>query len=182
MRINSLAYNTYMSSSIPVVVVPYDPAWPLLFEEEKANLLADIGQYVISLEHMGSTAVPGLAAKPVIDILIGVRSLEDAPLFIPPLVYRGYEYIPQYETTFPERRYLHRIVEGQHTHHLHIVEPTSEFYRTQLSFRDYLRAHPNVCKEYATLKFRLAKKFHNDREAYTDAKADFIQGVLAKCV
>lgn len=163
----------------PVFIIPYDPSWPDQYENEKEMILRDIGSsYVVSIEHMGSTAVSGLAAKPVIDILIGVRSLQDAPLFIPPLVNRGYEYIPQYEATFPERRYLQRIVRGQHTHHLHIVEPASEFYRTQLAFRDYLRTHEQTAAKYAALKFGLAEQFANEREAYTEAKAEFIQSVL----
>lgn len=164
-----------------VFIVPYDPFWPEQYENEKELILRDIGSYLVSIEHMGSTAVPGLAAKPVIDILIGVRSLKDAPRFIPPLVNRGYEYIPEYETTFPERRYLHRIVEGQHTHHLHIVEPDTDFYHVQLAFRDFMRTHPDACEEYADLKLRLADEYRNDRMAYTDAKAEFIQGILAKC-
>jgi len=166
----------------PVNVVPYDPEWPRLFEEEKARILQDIGSNVISVEHMGSTAIPGLAAKPVIDILIGVRSLADAPLFIPPLIAHGYEYVSRYENEMPFRRYLHRKVNGEHTHHLHMVEPDTDFYRLQLAFRDYLRAHPEDRNEYAALKLWLAEKYRNDRVAYTDAKTDFIQGILEKCV
>jgi GrpB-like predicted nucleotidyltransferase (UPF0157 family) len=165
----------------PVFIVPYDPAWPRLFEEEKARILQDIGSYVVNIEHMGSTAIPGLAAKPVIDILIGVRSLADAPLFIPPLTARGYEYVSRYEQEMPFRRYLNRKVNGEHTHHLHMVEPDTDFFRVQLAFRDYLRTHPKECEEYAALKLRLAEKYRNDRVAYTDSKNEFIQGILAKC-
>jgi len=165
----------------PVFVIPYDPNWPILYEQEKARILQDIGNYMTSIEHMGSTAVPGLAAKPVIDILIGVRSLADAPLFIPPLTTRGYEYVSRYEDIMPFRRYLHRKINGEHTHHLHMVEPDTNFYRVQLAFRDYLRTHPKECEEYAALKLRLAEKYRNDRMAYTDAKSEFIQGILSKC-
>jgi|APHig6443717497_1056834.scaffolds.fasta_scaffold53176_2 GrpB-like predicted nucleotidyltransferase (UPF0157 family) len=166
----------------PVFIVPYDPAWPQLFEEEKARILNDIGAYVISIEHMGSTAVPGLAAKPVIDILIGVRSLADSSLFIPPLTARGYEYVSLYEDEMPFRRYLHRKINGAHTHHLHMVEPDTEFYRVQLATRDYLRTHPEARDEYAALKLQLAEKYRNDRDSYTDAKGPFIQAILAKCI
>lgn len=165
----------------PVLVVPYDPNWPHLFEQEKAHILADIGQYLLRIEHMGSTAVPGLAAKPVIDILIGVRSLADAPQFLPPLIARGYEYINRYEDVMPFRRYLHRKVNGAHTHHLHMVEVDTLFFREQLAFRDYLCAHPETCAAYTALKFALAERYRNDRAAYTDAKADFIQDVLKNC-
>lgn len=169
-----------MSSSAPIVVVPYDPAWSLQYEEEKNRILAVISPYVVCMEHMGSTAVPGLAAKPVIDILIGVRSLADAPLFLPPLASLGYDYLQKHEAVFPERRYLHRLVNELHTHHLHIVEPDSNFFKVQIAFRDYLRAHLEACDAYAMLKFNLAINFSNNREAYTDAKRDFIQGILAK--
>lgn len=164
-----------------MIIVPYDPHWPQQFEEEKARLRADIGAFVVSIEHIGSTAVPDLAAKPVIDILIGVRSLQEAPRFIPPLEARGYEYVPDYEDEMPFRRYLHRKVNGNHTHHLHMVEPDSRFYHVQLAFRDYLRAHPETRDAYAELKRNLANNYRNNREAYTDAKGTFIQSILAKC-
>lgn len=167
-----------MHTSDPIVIVPYDPTWPLQYKEEKARILAVIAPYVVCMEHMGSTAVPGLAAKPVIDILIGVRSLADAPLFLPPLSSLGYEYIQKHEAVFPERRYLHRKVNGQHTHHLHIVEPDSNFYRVQITFRDTLRRHPDARDQYAALKLDLAQKYRDDREAYTDAKSVFILSVL----
>jgi GrpB-like predicted nucleotidyltransferase (UPF0157 family) len=169
-----------MPVSEPIVVVPYNPAWPLQFEEEKARILAAISPFVDCMEHMGSTGVPGLAAKPIIDILIGVRSLADAPLFLPPLVSLGYDYIQKHEAVFPERRYLHRLVNGLHTHHLHMVEPDSNFFMVQIAFRDYLRRHADARDHYAALKLDLAQRYSNDREAYTDAKGDFIQGILAK--
>ena len=165
----------------PVIILPYDPAWPSLYTAEKERILNEIGQYVVNIEHMGSTAVPGLAAKPVIDILIGVRSLADAPLFIPSLLPLGYDYVNRYEDEMPFRRYLHRKINGEHTHHLHMVEPDTDFYKVQLAFRDYLRAHPDDRDQYAALKNKLAEKYQKDRMAYTDAKSGFIQGILAKC-
>jgi GrpB-like predicted nucleotidyltransferase (UPF0157 family) len=167
-----------MHTSSPIVVVSYDPAWPLQYEAEKSRILAVIAPYVVCMEHMGSTAVPGLAAKPVIDILIGVRSLSDAPHFLPPLVSLGYDYIQKHEAVFPERRYLHRQENGQHTHHLHMVEPDSNFFKVQIAFRDYMRLHPEARDEYASLKLDLAQKFRHDREAYTDAKSAFINAIL----
>ncbi len=167
-----------MTQRIPIEVVSYDPHWPALFVEAGREISAAIGKYITNIEHIGSTAVPGLAAKPVIDILVCVRSLQDAPKFLPPLAPLGYTYIPQHEDIFPERRYLHRIVDGKHTHHLHIVEPGSEFYRVQILFRDYLRSHPRAATEYAALKYNLAEKYREDREAYTDGKSAFIQNIL----
>lgn len=169
-----------MTSNIPIEVVPYNPQWQMLFELEKAAILSLIGMYVNRIEHVGSTAVPGLAAKPVIDILVGIQQLSDAPEFLPPLRSLGYEYIPEHEAEFPERRYLHRIEQGKHTHHLHIVETESSFFKTQLLFRDYLRTHPDDAERYAALKYRLAAKFKHDREAYTNAKSGFISEILCK--
>lgn len=167
-----------MPSSAPIIVVPYDPKWPLQYEEEKARILAAIAPYVVCMEHMGSTAVPGLAAKPVIDILIGVRSLADASFFLPPLISQGYDYIQKHEAVIPERRYLHRLVNGQHTHHLHMVEPASNFFKAQIAFRDYLRRHADARDQYAAHKLELAQQFQHDREAYTDAKSAFILSIL----
>ncbi len=167
-----------MHTSSPVVVVPYDPVWPHQYEEEKTRILAVIAPYVVCIEHMGSTAVPGLAAKPVIDILIAVHSLADAPLFLPPLASLGYVYIQKHESMFPERRYLHRLVNGQHTHHLHVVEQDSNFFNVQIAFRDYLRRHTDARDQYAVLKLDLAQRYRNDRDAYTDAKSAFIFLIL----
>jgi len=166
------------SAPFPVLVVPYDPAWPQLFAAEAVRLRAAIAPYISVIEHIGSTAVPGLAAKPVIDILIGVHSLSDAPHFIPPLQALGYVYIEELEKEIPERRYLQKVTATAHTHHLHIVEPDSAFFLEHVHFRDVLRAHPEVAAEYAALKLRLAAQYRHDREAYTRAKTDFIQKVL----
>ncbi len=169
-----------MKPVIPIEVLPYDARWPMLYEEARREILGVIAPYVTCIEHIGSTAVPGLAAKPVIDILVGVRNLQEATAFLPPLYPLGYTYIPGHEEVFPERRYLHRIVDGKHTHHLHMVEPQSDFFRVQLLFRDYLRTHPDEAQHYAALKYHLAQHHRLDREAYTDAKTDFIQNILQK--
>jgi GrpB-like predicted nucleotidyltransferase (UPF0157 family) len=166
------------SISFPIIIKPYDSDWPRLFSEERERINAAIHAYISSVEHIGSTAVPGLAAKPVIDILIGTYSLADAPCFIPPLQALGYIYIEELEKQIPERRYLQKVSSTGHTHHLHIAEPSSPFYLEHLHFRDVLRAHPELAQEYADLKFRLAKQFRNDRPAYTEAKNNFIQKAL----
>jgi GrpB-like predicted nucleotidyltransferase (UPF0157 family) len=169
-----------MPSAIPVEISIYDPDWPHQFELEKAVLLNAIRPYITAVEHVGSTAVPGLAAKPVIDILIGIHRLKDASFVIPPLQGLGYTYIPSLEVDIPERRYLQRIIENRHTHHLHIVEPGTAFYKDHLLFRDYLRSHPEDAAQYAQLKRDLAASFYHDRESYTDGKAGFIQAILQK--
>ncbi len=111
------------------------------------------------VEHIGSTAVRGLASKPIIDIMAGTRSLSDAPIFIPPLVSLGYQYVPEFEAQLPERRYLRKIAGNQITTHLHIVEPTSQFWKEHLAFRDLLIANSHIREAYASLKSELARQY-----------------------
>jgi GrpB-like predicted nucleotidyltransferase (UPF0157 family) len=101
-----------MVSADPVVVVPYDDAWPSLYEEERARIERAIGTW----------AVPGLAAKPVIDIMVGVKSLDDSPILVERLVGIGYEYVPEFERVLPFRRYFRKMREGRRTHQIHLVE------------------------------------------------------------
>lgn len=168
----------------PVVIVDYDPRWPRFFDEEKTNILRVIGPMIVSVEHIGSTAVPGLAAKPIIDIMAGVRHLSDATWCIQPLRTLRYEYVPEYEKLIPDRRYFHkRSMQGMEhgsTHHLHMVEDGSEFWSRQLLFRDYLRDHPEEARRYADLKKTLAARYSSDRERYTSAKTDYIQEIVAR--
>ncbi len=165
------------SKQLPVIIEPYDPAWENAFVQEDKLLRKTIGVHLAALEHIGSTSVPGLAAKPIIDILAGLNRLEDSSACIPLLVEIGYRYIPEYEDSLPERRYFERMKPDQIGYHLHMVEVTSPFYKRHIAFRDYLRAHPETAAEYADLKIKLAAQFGPDREGYTDAKTAFIQGV-----
>ena len=162
----------------PVVIVEYDPRWPVMFEEEKTRLLGVIGHVVEQVEHVGSTAVPGLGAKPIIDILIGLRRLDDAAQCIAPLQSLGYQYVPEYEVELPERRYFRKG--SPRTHHIHMVELTSGFWERHLLFRDYLCTHPETAREYYELKKALAAKFGSDRDGYTDAKTEFVRSVEAE--
>lgn len=164
----------------PVIIVEYDPQWPNMYEDEKARVLDAIGHAVVAIEHVGSTAVPGLGAKPIIDIMVGIPRLADAQQCIEPLRSIGYEYVPEYEVQLPERRYFHKGPAGARTHHLHMVEPTSEFWERHLLFRDFLRAHPEASQHYDALKKELAAKFGPDREGYTEAKTPFIRAVEEK--
>jgi GrpB-like predicted nucleotidyltransferase (UPF0157 family) len=166
------------SHPYPIIIEPYSPEWPRTFEIEKSRILKAIPTYMTQIEHVGSTAVPGLPAKPVIDILIGVRSLDDDAKFIPPLEKLGYIYIAELEKEIPERRYLQKVTATAHTHHLHITEADTQFFIDHIRFRDLLRLHLELVTEYAKLKYDLAKKYRTDREAYTDAKSDFIERVL----
>jgi GrpB-like predicted nucleotidyltransferase (UPF0157 family) len=168
-----------MVSADPIIVVPYDEAWPSLYEEEQARIERAIGSWVEEIEHVGSTAVLGLAAKPIIDIMVGVRGLEDSPILVERLVGMGYEYVPEFERVFPFRRYFRKMREGRRTHQIHLVERSNtEWWDRHLLFRDYLRAYPEVAEDYARLKYELSDRFGEDREAYTDAKTEFISEVV----
>jgi len=139
--------------------------------------LAAIGLPGVAVEHVGSTAVPGLAAKPIIDILVGLRSLRDAAAVIPPLEGLGYQYLPEREIETPERRFLARPKTKPRLCHIHMVEVGSDFSERHLLFRDYLRAHPDAAREYEDLKRALAAQFRENREAYTEGKTPFVRRI-----
>lgn len=165
---------------VDIVIAEYDPRWPLLFQEERDRILSVIGEWVDAVEHVGSTAVPGLGAKPIIDTMVGVRRLDDASKCIEPLVSIGYKYVPDHEVEIPERRYFNRITPGAITHHLHMVETGCDFWVRHLLFRDYLRRDPEVARQYYQLKKVLAARYASERRAYTDAKTPFIESVVAR--
>lgn len=163
-----------MSNRIkPVVIMNYDPNWPRMFEDERVRILAVLGDKVVAIEHIGSTAVVGLGAKPIIDLMIGVRSLADAEPCISRLASIGYKYRPENEAKFPERRFFDRP-----SYHLHMVDVSSDFWRRHLIFREYLKIRPEKASQYLELKKELASKYHTDREGYSDAKKQFIATAL----
>ena len=178
----------------PIVIADYDPSWPAQFEAERDLMYARCGRDAFTvIEHVGSTAVPGLAAKPIIDIMPGLRSLNDAPPIIEKLQAIGYVYVPEFEKPneidegMPFRRYLRKDVSGERAFHLHMVEDGSDFWQHDLLFRDYLRAHPDARDAYARLKRDLAAQFNanltptsNVNIGYTDNKTDFVEGCVAK--
>jgi GrpB-like predicted nucleotidyltransferase (UPF0157 family) len=156
----------------PVEIVPYDPSWPSQFVLERDVLAAAVSPWLAGpIEHMGSTAVPGLAAKPVVDILAPVHGLEASQPAIRVVERLGYchaPYEPELRHWFCKPSFAHR------THHLHLVPIGSSQWRRPLAFRDYLRAHPEAAAAYEALKRRLATRYRLDREAYTQAKRPFI--------
>jgi len=166
-----------------VEIVPYDPAWPAMFREEAEHLRACLPAGLIGrIEHFGSTAVPGLPAKPVIDILVEVRSLEDAKrLAVPVLERQGYDYFwrpTRGDDTPPFYAwFIKRDAGGRRTHHIHMLEPHFEHWE-RLLFREYLIRHADVAAAYAELKVRLATEHRNDRVAYTEGKTAFIGRVM----
>lgn len=165
-----------MPSDEPIRLSAYDRAWPERFDEERAALAEAIGNWIVGgIHHVGSTAVPGLEAKPIIDILVGVRDLEESRACFEPLTGLDYlyaPYLPEEMHWFCKPRPSHR------THHLHLAPVGSRRYADELAFRDRLRADSSVAAEYAALKSGLAARFARDRESYTEAKSDFIREVL----
>jgi GrpB-like predicted nucleotidyltransferase (UPF0157 family)/GNAT superfamily N-acetyltransferase len=160
----------------PIRLVSYDPAWADRFAEERGMLEDAIGNWATGgIHHVGSTAVPGLDAKPIIDILVGVASLEASRACFDPLAKLDYHYAP-YRTE--EMHWFCKPHPSRRTHHLHLVPTDSSRFCDELAFRDRLRASPETAEEYAALKRDLGERFNNDREAYTDAKAEFIRRVL----
>ena len=160
----------------PIRVVPYDPSWRARFEREVPGLERLLGTSITGgIHHVGSTAVPGLAAKPVIDILVGIDDLDRARENIEPLAGLAYRYAPY---RVDEMLWFCKPDPARRTHHLHLVPTGSYRFVAELAFRDHLRAHPEVAHRYAALKRELASRFSHDREAYTQAKAPFIRDVL----
>lgn len=165
------------ASAEPVVVVAYDPAWPERFARERDALARVFGSEA-TIEHVGSTAVPGLDAKPVVDILLGVAALDRVERRIPELAALGWEHRPELEAELPERRFFRKPPTGPRECHLHAAERGGAFWREHLAFRDRLRADPATARAYAELKRRLAARHREDRDAYTRAKADFVRAAL----
>ena len=168
-----------------VDIVPYNPEWPHMFEREKSHLLACLPPELIGrIEHFGSTSIPGLAAKPIIDILVEVTSLEETKERIAPVLEaQGYDYFwrPTWGDDTPPfyAWFIKRDLKGNRTHHLHMVERDFEHW-DRLLFRDYLIEHPDLAREYQDLKIHLAKMYPNDRVAYTQGKTEFIEEVTSK--
>jgi GrpB-like predicted nucleotidyltransferase (UPF0157 family) len=160
----------------PVEVVAYDPSWPQRYERERDRIAAALGEGAVAVEHVGGTAVPGLPAKPVIDIMVGVPDIERAGQAVAGLINLGYQYVPELESELPERRYFR--LGTPDTHHVHMVALSSDFWEEHLLFRDYLRTHPQAAEEYGKLKRGLAGRFRFDRDAYRAGKVPFIDTVV----
>lgn len=161
-----------------IVVTEYDPAWPRLFEVLRGRLLDALGEgLAVAVEHVGSTSVPGLAAKPILDIDAVVRATEDVPLAIERLQRAGY----RHEGNLGIRgREAFRPPQDAPWHHLYVLPADSEELRRHLAFRDHLRAHPREAAAYADLKREAARRAGGDRRVYTEAKADFVERALAR--
>ncbi|NBI28157.1 GrpB family protein [Chengkuizengella marina] len=159
-----------------IVIEEYNSDWSIQFEKEKEKLKQVLNNDLLPIEHIGSTSVKGLAAKPIIDIMIGVKSLSEVDIFIEPLKPLGYEYV--FHTEFPQRRFFRKGKWRAGTHHLHIYEYNSKFWINNILFRNYLRDFPDTKLQYNQLKKDLAVKYEYDRIGYTSAKAPFISNVI----
>ncbi len=160
----------------PIEIVDYDPTWPAKFAAEQALLQEVLAGWLIgAIEHIGSTAVPGLAAKPIIDLMAPVASLQMSRPAITLATRIGYVYYPY------KADVMHWFCKPSvvfRTHHLHLVPRGSPLWKERIAFRDALRHDPALAAEYAALKRRLAATYRHDREAYTDAKTPFMRRVL----
>ena len=162
-------------------IVPYDIRWPDHFASEASQLRAAMGSLALRIEHVGSTSVPGLAAKPVIDIQISVATLDGLEVYVAPLASLGYSHVPfgVVDLVYP---FFRKPAEWPSTHHIHLCVIGSEYERRHLAFRDYLRNHPQIANEYVALKRSLAATHvgatAESRERYSLAKTAFVAAVL----
>jgi GrpB-like predicted nucleotidyltransferase (UPF0157 family) len=161
-----------------IEIVPYSAEWPVLFELEAERIKSVCGDTLSAIEHIGSTAIPGMLAKPILDIMPGLDTHPDGMKTIAPLQQLGYEYFG--ENGIPGRFYFGLRFEQRSVVHVHIFEIGTEDWKRHLIFRDYLRLNPAVAAQYAALKKELAVRFRHDREAYTNGKSEFINAVVQK--
>lgn len=159
-----------------VQIVPYTADWAEQYKDEEMKFFSEIEAYAVDIQHIGSTSVPGLDAKPILDILIGLRNLADGITCIDNLKKLGYEY--KGENGIPGRLFFSKGGGGVRTHHVHMVVWQGDLWKRHLLFRDYLRDNPEVARQYADLKRRLAVKYSNDRKMYTDSKMEFISNII----
>ncbi len=160
-----------------IAVVPYQSDWKELFEQEADLLRSALGEKALRIEHIGSTSIPGMAAKSIIDIMVAVVSLPEATKLIPVVEALGYEYKPH--DTIPERVYFAKEHTPEYrTHHLNFTQQESGFWKNQIAFRDYLRTHSQIAAEYGDLKKRLAEIYAHTHQLDRDGKTEFVTRVL----
>jgi GrpB-like predicted nucleotidyltransferase (UPF0157 family) len=160
----------------PILIAEYDPQWPVEYEKEWPRLAEALGGYALDIQHVGSTSVPGLAAKPIVDIAVAIREYPLPEQVIEAVCTLGYEHMGEYG--LPRRHYFRKGT--PRSHHVHAIEPDNPEWLNFVAFRDYLRAHPDVTRGYEAMKRQSAVQYEHDRVAYTDSKAPFISATLAK--
>ena len=161
-------------------VEPYTDAWAQAFSEEAERLGRVFRDAGAQIEHIGSTSVAGLDAKPIVDVLVGVERLEDAEDRIGAMEDIGYEYVAKYESEIPDRRYFRRPRSRPRRYHVHCVRRGGRLWTRHLGFRDHLRAHPDDAAAYGALKRDLAERSRADRDSYLEGKAPFIEKILER--
>lgn len=165
-----------MSSEDPIIVVDYNANWSNQYEQEKQRILLALGDTVTNIQHIGSTSVPGLAAKPVIDMLLGLKQIPPLLMQVSRLEAIGYSYYG--ELGIPGRHYFRKGI--PRTHQIHAVLTDGEFWERHILFRDFLRNNSQAAQRYETLKRKLAKEFECDRTRYTDSKTPLIEQLLVE--
>jgi GrpB-like predicted nucleotidyltransferase (UPF0157 family) len=165
--------------SATIEIVPYDPEWPIAFVAERDRIASALGTLALRIDHNGSTSVPGLAGKPIIDIQISVRELQPIETYATQLTQLGYFHLTHADDSFCP--FFHKPKEWPHTHHVHVVQAGGDAERRTLAFRDYLREHSDVAREYEELKRDLALRHRatdsSSREAYANGKTEFISRI-----
>jgi GrpB-like predicted nucleotidyltransferase (UPF0157 family) len=163
----------------PVIILDYDPNWPRLFQSLRKPIADALEDMAAAIEHVGSTAVPGLAAKPIIDIDVLLTSETLLSAAIERLASLGY--VHRGNLGIPEREAFFAPANNP-PHHLYVCPPSSAEFRRHVAFRDYLRAHPRDAKIYGALKTALAERFREDRTAYNDAKGEFVEALTSRAL
>jgi len=159
-----------------VQVVPYQPVWKELFETEAVKLRSALGNHLLQIEHVGSTSIEGMDAKPIIDIIVALKSLDKTKAFVPVLQTLGYNH--KEDDDVPERVFFVKGSRSKRTYHLSLTELASGYWRAHILFRDYLQTLGDVAEEYRQLKRALAEQYPDDRGSYTAGKERFIERVL----
>lgn len=167
-----------MSDMRNIVVVPYDLHWPEMYRQEAARLSAVFGQNLIKMHHIGSTSIPGIYAKPVIDMMPLVRNIEQVETTNEAMIELGYS--PKGENGIAGRRHFTKGDDAHRTHHVHSYEPDNPEVTWHLDLRDYLIAHPDEAQQYGNLKIELARQFPDDIIRYIEGKESFIKAIVAK--
>jgi len=163
----------------PIIIEEYDPVWPQQFETLRSRIAPALGPLAAAIEHVGSTAVPGLAAKPIIDIDVLLRSRDDLAAAIKKLYSLGY--LHQGDLGIPGRESF-RAPLHDFPHHLYVCLPDYREFDRHIAFRDYLRTHPDDVVAYARLKRQLAAEHRTNRDAYTQAKSEFVKSMLQRAL
>ena len=158
-----------------ISLVEYNPMWVDMYEEEAEFVKSALGHLVVGIHHIGSTAIPGICAKPIIDILVEASDIEGIESRNEAMIELGYE--PRGEFGIPGRRYFSKGSDEIRTHHVHIFQVGDPQIKRHLNFRDYLIAYPDKAREYCELKKQLASQFREDIENYTEGKSEFIEDI-----